>query len=65
MDFPVRKKLPHTVPQWVDEGSWFFITIKCVPKGKNQLCLPDTGKTVLAAMLTITNNCLGIADCAC
>ena len=50
MDFPVRKKLPHDVPQWVDEGSWFFITIKCVPKGKNQLCLPDTGKAVLAAM---------------
>jgi len=38
MDLPVRKKLPHTVPQWVPEGSWFFITIKCVPPGKNQLC---------------------------
>ena len=28
MDLPVRKKLPHTIPQWVAEGSWFFITIK-------------------------------------
>jgi len=36
MNLPVRKKLPHTVPQWVAEGSWFFITIKCVPPGKNQ-----------------------------
>ena len=26
MDLPVRKKLPHTIPQWVAEGSWFFVT---------------------------------------
>ena len=50
MDLPVRKKLPHTIPQWVAEGSWFFITIKCVPPGKNQLCRADTGDAVLAAM---------------
>jgi len=47
---PVRKKLPHTIPQWVAEGSWFFITINCVPAGKNQLCRPGTGDAVLAAM---------------
>jgi putative transposase len=41
MDLPVRKKLPHTVPQWVPEGGWFFITIKCVPPEKNQLCRID------------------------
>jgi len=34
MDLPVRKKLPHTIPQWVADGSWFFITIKCVPPEK-------------------------------
>src|SRR5438094_4203153 len=50
MSLPVRKKLPHTIPQWVAEGSWFFITIKCVPPGKNQLCRADTGDAVLAAM---------------
>src|SRR5258706_656967 len=50
MDLPVRKKLPHTIPQWVAEGSWFFITIKCVPPGKNQLCRADTGNAVLAAV---------------
>ena len=50
MDLPVRKKLPHTIPQWVAEGSWFFITIKCVPPGKNQLCQADIGDGVLAAM---------------
>ena len=50
MDLPVRKRLPHTIPQWVPEGSWFFITIKCVPQGKNQLCHADTGDGVLTAM---------------
>jgi putative transposase len=50
MDLPVRKKLPHTIPQWVDEDSWFFITIKCVPPEKNQLCHGDIGDAVLAAM---------------
>ena len=35
----VRKKLPHTVPQWVDPRSWFFITINCLPRGQNHLCI--------------------------
>ena len=50
MDLPIRKKLPHTVPQWVPEGSWFFITIDCVPEGKNQLCRAGAGEGVLSAM---------------
>jgi len=50
MDLPVREKLPHTIPQWVAEGSWFFITINCVPPGKNQFCRAETGDAVLAAM---------------
>ena len=50
MDLPVRSKLPHTVPQWVAEGSWFFITIKCLPPGRDQLCRADVGDGVLAAM---------------
>lgn len=50
MDFPVRKKLPHTIPQWVPDGSWFFLTVKCVPQGKNQLCRADVGDAVMAAL---------------
>jgi REP element-mobilizing transposase RayT len=50
MDLPARKKLPHTIPQWVPEGSWFFITIKCVPPGKNQLCQSGIGDAVLSAL---------------
>jgi hypothetical protein len=34
----------------VAEGSWFFITINCVPPGKNQLCRTDTGDAVLTAV---------------
>ena len=47
---PVRKSLPHTVPQWVPEGSWFFVTINCVPRWKNQLARARTGDSVLGAM---------------
>ena len=50
MDLPVRKKLPHTIPQWVAETSWFFITINCVPRRKNQLCRTGSGDAVLAAI---------------
>jgi hypothetical protein len=50
MDLPVRKKLPHTISQWVADGSWFFITIKCVPPEKNQLCRSSIGNAVLSAM---------------
>jgi hypothetical protein len=49
--FPLSaKKLPHTIPQWVADGSWFFITIKCMQPGKNQLCRGRTGNAVLSAM---------------
>jgi hypothetical protein len=44
MDLPVRKKLPHTIPQWVAEGSWFFVTINCVSPGKTS-CAAQTPAT--------------------
>jgi putative transposase len=50
MDLPVRKKLRHTIPQWVAEGSRFFITINCMPPGKNQLCRADRGDAVLTGI---------------
>jgi hypothetical protein len=50
VDLPIRKTLPHAIPQWVAEGSWFFITINCVPPGKNQPCHADTGDAVLTAV---------------
>lgn len=50
MNLPVRKKLPHVIPQWVSEGSSYFITINCVPQGRNQLCQAGVGDGVMAAM---------------
>jgi hypothetical protein len=58
MDLSVRKKLPHTIPQWVADGSWFFVTINCVPRGKNQLCYAHTGDAVLAAMKFNHEKCM-------
>ena len=50
MEWPARGRLPHKSPPWVEPGSWFFITVNCVPRGKNQLCLPRTGEAVLASV---------------
>jgi hypothetical protein len=49
MPLPVRKLLPHTVPQWVPEGSSFFLTLNCQTRGRNQLCQAGLGERVLAA----------------
>jgi REP element-mobilizing transposase RayT len=48
-DLPVRKRLGHAIPQWVSEGSFFFITINCQPRGQNHLCRAGLGDTVLKA----------------
>src|SRR5579871_5816445 len=50
MDLPRRGKLPHTIPQWVPEDRWFFITINCDPPGKNQLCRQGISQAVLACV---------------
>ncbi len=49
MSLPVRKRLPHEVPQWVREGSYFLITIKCRERGRNQLCRVGAGDALLKA----------------
>ena len=58
MDLPVRKKLSHALPQWVPDGSSFFVTVKCLPPGKNQLCQAGVGDGVLAAMAHHHEQCL-------
>jgi REP element-mobilizing transposase RayT len=47
--FYPKKRLSHVVPTWVSEGHFFFFTIKGLPPGRNQFCLPETGAAVLAA----------------
>ncbi len=49
MPLPIRQRLPHQVPQWVAEGSFFFITINCEPRGQSHLARAGVGDAVLAA----------------
>ena len=49
MSFPQRGRLGHEMPSWVGDGSFYFITINCTPRGQNQLCRPDIGPAVFAA----------------
>ena len=56
-DRPVRKRLPHAVPQWVSEGSFFLITINCEPRGRNHICRAGLGDTVLGAAAFYHEHC--------
>jgi putative transposase len=39
---PIRERLPHDVPLWVDPArECYFITISCKHRGRNQLAHPD------------------------
>ena len=48
-DYRVRKRLSHEIPQWVEDGSFFFITINCEPRDENHLARPEPGYAVLRA----------------
>ena len=41
---PERQKLPHEIPQWVENGAKHFITVCTKPRGQNQLCNPELSK---------------------
>ena len=50
-----RKKLPHGIPSWVEDGSEYFITICCTPRGHNHLCSEATAKIVHQALIFYQN----------
>ncbi len=43
---PRRKKLPHDIPSWVQDGSLYFITVNARPRGTNQLATTTTGPLI-------------------
>lgn len=43
-NFPVRKRLHHDIPLWVESGSLYFVTINCKAKGPNSLCIDERSK---------------------
>jgi REP element-mobilizing transposase RayT len=47
-----RKHLPHDVPSWIDPTQEaYFITINCLPRGKNQLACPAVWKEILESIV--------------
>ncbi|MFT3870456.1 MAG: transposase [Nibricoccus sp.] len=47
MNLPKRKVLPHEIPNWVQPGELFFITICCQQRGANQLCHPEIAQALI------------------
>ena len=47
---PCRKRLPHEIPIWVSNGAVYFVTICTVPKGVNQLAVPETARMIRKSM---------------
>ncbi len=48
---PRRKILSHDVPDWVSDGTTFFITINTVPRGENQLAIPKAAQSLMESMI--------------
>jgi REP-associated tyrosine transposase len=48
MKLPIRKRLPHQPPLWVDpRQSNYFITVCCKQRGCNQLALPPVATRLI------------------
>jgi putative transposase len=46
----IRKTLGHQPPDWVDDGSTFFITVCCSPRGSDHLCSPELAEQILESV---------------
>jgi len=45
-----RKHLPHGVPDWVQDGETYFITVCCGARELNQLCHAEESQNLLESM---------------
>jgi putative transposase len=52
----VRKKLNHRIPSWANPASFFFITICCEPRGRNQLCHDNTAEKLISGAACYHNS---------
>jgi len=48
-ELPNRERLWHDVPHWVEDGSWFFITVNCANRRWEQLTLREIAVPLLDA----------------
>jgi putative transposase len=49
-ELPIRSRLPHVPPAWVKPSALFFVTICCVPRGKNQLCHESVANVIFESV---------------
>jgi putative transposase len=49
-NLPERQRLYHEVPSWVPETSLYFVTFCTIPRGKNQLCVPQVAQELLKSV---------------
>jgi len=48
---PKRKILSHDVPSWAPDEATFFITVNCVPRGQNQLAVPEVSEALTESLI--------------
>jgi len=62
---PVRKRLAHDVPLWVDPAKeCYFITVSCRERGRNHLALPSVAKALLETVRHRNNSLIWYAHVA-
>ena len=47
---PIRKQLPHDVPNWVPDEADYFITICCRSRGANELAKSGVARSLLESI---------------
>ena len=63
---PQRKKLPHDRPLWLrPQDEIFFITVCCMPRGKNQLCYPKIARAIFDSVQFLNQNAFWHAHLVC
>ena len=55
--YPVRRRLRHEVPAWVNSGVGYFITICCVERERNQLCHTELFEVMAGAVEYYVKQC--------
>ena len=51
-----RIRLKHDIPNWVNDGEIYFITINTLPRGENQLATPGVSRAIKAAVQNYTDS---------
>jgi putative transposase len=54
-ELPDRKWLYHSIPSWVDMSDYWFVTICCQVRGRNQLANKNVYATIREAFLFYQN----------